>query len=99
MDLLSCKRARTNTVSAVLATSEIPRHQLNYVSIITGSLPPHIAKQFDEDWTIRNSRKSQFKGVGDMWNNTRRILESFYEPFNAEVSRLLENEDIFWNSE
>ncbi|XP_069137818.1 carbohydrate sulfotransferase 15-like isoform X2 [Argopecten irradians] len=45
-----------------------------------------------------NSRRPSVKHMGDMYNETRRILEQFYKPFNRELAALLDDPKFLWGS-
>ncbi|XP_046551224.1 carbohydrate sulfotransferase 15-like [Haliotis rubra] len=45
---------------------------------------------------IENQRTETGKQLGDMWPETRALLDNFFRPFNAQLASLLNNEAFKW---
>ena len=44
----------------------------------------------------QNKRSSDRGQVGPMLNETRRLLNTFYEPFNNDLADILKNDGFLW---
>ncbi|XP_067681395.1 carbohydrate sulfotransferase 15-like [Haliotis asinina] len=45
---------------------------------------------------IENERTESGKQLGDMWPETRGVLDNFFKPFNAQLASLLNNDAFKW---
>jgi N-acetylgalactosamine 4-sulfate 6-O-sulfotransferase len=48
---------------------------------------------------VANKRKKADRTVGAMLNETRRLLNEFYEPYNRELADMLDDDKFLWEPE
>lgn len=48
---------------------------------------------------VANKRKKADRTVGAMLNETRRLLNDFYEPYNQELADILDDDKFLWEPE
>lgn len=73
-------------------------HYNSFINVGAGDLSDAESKLFMADHSKKNRRGNQTQALGDMLSETRDMLRQFYQPFNVNLSRLLQSDQYLWSN-